>query len=268
MPRLPDLKDLHQRMRDDEVLYSASAMSFQILTALIPLVLLGLAVAGFVHLSELWNEAADKLRPNLSPASFIVVDDTVRQVLSEQQPLWLTLGAALAIWRTSASMRAVMTALDKLYRCEERSIEGRLLVSIALALAVTMLLLLALAVVLVSQRVLDADGALGVLSAIVRWVLAATLLLSAVGIVLHFAPSKPQSLRWVTFGSLVSVGSWLLASVAFGFYVRNVASYDSLFGSFASIFVLLTYLYVASTAFLVGVLIDAEVQDETTDSRE
>lgn len=267
MRRLPDLRDLHQRLRDDEVLYSASAMSFQILTALIPLVLFGLAVAGFLHLTELWNEAADKLRPNLSPASFIVVDDTVRHVLEEQQPLWLTVGAALTIWRTSASMRAVMTALDKLYRCKERSIEGRLLVSIALALAVTVVLLVALAVVLVGRRAVDADGALGVLSAIVRWGVAAALMLGAVGLVLHFAPSKPQSLRWVTFGSLVSVGSWMLASLAFGFYVRNIASYDSLFGSFASIFVLLTYLYVASTAFLVGVLVDAEVQDEATDSR-
>lgn len=268
MASLPQLKDVRERAQDDEVLNSASAMAFQVLSALIPLVLFGLAVAGFLNLTELWDEAADRLRPNLSPAAFIVVDDTVRKVLSEQQPLWLTLGAALVVWRISSAMRAVMTALDKIYHCRERSIEGRFLISILLALAATVLLLLAVAVVLIGPRLVEAEGVLGVLLAIVRWAIAAGILLVAVGLVLHHAPSQPQSLGWVSSGSLLSVGCWLLASVAFGFYVSDVASYGSLFGSFASIFVLLTYLYLSCAAFLVGVVIDAEVRDEATDSRE
>ena len=267
MASLPAIKDVRERVQDDEVLNSASAIAFQVLSALIPLVLFGLAVAGFLNLTELWDEAAGKLRPNLSPASYIVVDDTVRKVLEEQQPLWLTLGAELVIWRISTAMRADMTALDKIYHCRERSAEGRLLVSVLLALAVTVLLLLAVAVVLIGRRLVEADGALDVLLAIVRWALAAGILLVAVGLVLHHAPSQPQSLGWVSSGSLLSVGCWLLASVAFGFYVSDVASYGSLFGSFASIFVLLTYLYLSSAAFLVGVVIDAEVRDEPTDSR-
>lgn len=268
MASLPAFKDVRERVQDDEILNSASAIAFQVLSALIPLVLFGLAIAGFLNLTELWDDAADKLRPNLSPASFIVVDETVRKVLEEQQPLWLTLGTALVIWRISSAMRAVMTALDKIYHCRERSTEGRLLVSILLALAVTVLLLLAVAVVLIGPRLVDAEGVVSVVLAIVRWVVAAGILLIAVGLVLHHAPAEPQSRGWVSSGSVLSVGCWLLASVAFGFYVNDIASYGSLFGSFASIFVLLTYVYLSCAAFLVGVVIDADFRDEATDSRE
>jgi uncharacterized BrkB/YihY/UPF0761 family membrane protein len=58
----------------------------------------------------------------------------------------------------------------------------------------------------------------------------------------------------------------VLTSVAFGFYVTNIASYGSLFGSFATIFVLLTYFYFSAIAFLAGIEIDAHVRERATGS--
>jgi membrane protein len=62
------------------------------------------------------------------------------------------------------------------------------------------------------------------------------------------------------------VGSWLLTSVAFGFYATEIASYGSLFGSFATVFVLLTYLYLASIALLLGAEADTQVRRKTEGS--
>ena len=62
------------------------------------------------------------------------------------------------------------------------------------------------------------------------------------------------------------VGTWLLASVAFGFYATEIASYGSLFGSFASIFILLTYLYLTAIALLAGAEADAQVRRENEGS--
>lgn len=266
-PDLPDFGTLRERFEEDDVLTSASALAFQVLAALIPLVLFALAVAGFLNLGDVWEEAADAIRPDLSPASFIVIDDTVTKVIEEQQPLWLTIGLALTLWRISAAMRAVMTALDKIYRAGERSVEGRLLISIGLAVAFTVLLLLAVATIHLGARLVDPPGVLAVLWAIVRWAVAFALLLAAVGLVLHHGPAQPQSLGWVSLGSVLAVGFWLVASLAFAFYVTNIASYGSLFGSFASLFILLTYLYLSVTAFLLGVLVDAVVREESQDSR-
>ncbi len=262
MQRVPTIKEVHSGIEDHEILNSASAISFQVVTAIVPLLLVLLALLGFLDLERVWDDVARELRPQVSGAAFTVVDDTVRNVLENRQWFWLTAGAAFALWRLSAAMRAVMGALDRIYHAErDRPLLERLRVSIGLAVAVALLLLLALAVVHLGPVLVRADGAvLGVLSVVVRWGVAALLLLLAVGLTIHYAPATPQPLGWVSFGSVTAVVAWLVGSLLFVLYITEVASYGSLFGSLATIFVLLTYLYSSAVALLVGVEIDTQVR--------
>src|SRR5829696_9048930 len=101
---------LRDALDEYEILNSASAIAFQILFALVPLGLFTLALSGFLELDRAWEDAAAEIEPRVSHAAFSVIDDTAREVLDRQQPFWLTVGAALAIWRLSAAMRATMGA--------------------------------------------------------------------------------------------------------------------------------------------------------------
>ncbi len=258
----PDLRALRRGFDEHEILNSASAIAFQGLMALVPLLLVLLALLGFLNLERVWEDAARQIRPEVSPAAFTVIDETVRNVLGGKQWFWLTLGAAFAIWRLSSAMRAVMGALDRIYAADrDRPLAERLRVSIGLALAVTALLFAALAVVHLGPLLVPVEGAaLTVVSIAVRWGLAAALLLLALGLTIRHGPATPQPIKWVTFGSLVSVGVWVAGSLLFLFYITKIASYGSIFGSFATLFVLLTYLYVAAIALLAGVEIDTEAR--------
>lgn len=270
MKALPDVRTLHRGIEDDELLNSASAIAFQVLSAAIPLALFTLALVGFLDLEQVWRDAAAALRPKLSPAAFTVLDTTVRDVIDHEQPFWLTLGAALTLWRISSAMRAVMGALDRIYGADrERPLLERLRISIGLALAVTVLLLAALAVVHLGGVLVPVEGAaLSLLSGIVRWALAGLLLLLALGLTIHHGPVCRQPLGWVSFGSVLAVFAWLLASAGFALYVGEVASFSSLFGSFTTAFVLLTYLYVSAFSVLLGVEIDAQVRRAAEEGRE
>ena len=55
--------------------------------------------------------------------------------------------------------------------------------------------------------------------------------------------------------------SWVVTSIAFGLYATYVASYTSVFGHLASIFVLLLYIWLSANSFLVGIQVDAEVRE-------
>jgi membrane protein len=57
---------------------------------------------------------------------------------------------------------------------------------------------------------------------------------------------------------------WLIVSVGFYFYLTAVASYGSVFGSLASVIVVIAYLYVSTTAFLFGAQLDAIIRAQTT----
>lgn len=266
---LPDRDALKRGFEEHEILNSASAIAFQVLFAMIPIVLTVLALLGFLNLEDVWSDAARDLRPNVSEPVFEVIDGSVRRVLGERQPFWLTAGAVLAAWRLSAAMRSVMGALDRIYGARrDRPLVERIGLSLGLAVAVTALFLGALAMVRVLPLLVEEpDSALGVMFTIARWCVAALLLLLAVGLTIRYAPAVRQPVEWVSFGSAVCVACWVVASAGFGFYVTHIASYGSIFGSFATLFVLLTYLYLSTTALLLGAEIDAQVRREAEGSR-
>ena len=259
MRRLRDLRDLLDR---HEILNSASAIAFQVLFALVPLGLFSLALVGFLDLDRVWQDVSAELKDKVSPAALSVIDETAQKILGEQQPFWLTAGAALALWRLSAAMRATMGALDRIYECEDdRSLASAVRTSLALSLATTVLVLIALAVVYLGPVAVPTDGALGVLSVIVRWGLALALGVLAVGVIVHAAPARVQSLRWVSRGTVLAAALWLLGTAGFALYVTEIADYGSVFGSFATLFLLLTYVYLSATAFLLGVEIDVRARE-------
>jgi membrane protein len=59
---------------------------------------------------------------------------------------------------------------------------------------------------------------------------------------------------------------WLVSSALFGLYLTGIADYGSVFGSLASIFVLLVYLYVSSVVFFAGLQLDAMIRQEAEGS--
>jgi membrane protein len=109
----------------------------------------------------------------------------------------------------------------------------------------------------------DLDGVLAALSFLVRWLLAAAVLGVGVGLAVNFGPATRQPVPWVSFGTGLVLLAWILTSIAFGLYVTYVASYETVFGHLATVFVLLLYVWLLANAFLVGIQLDACVRERT-----
>ena len=257
---------LYRQFAHHDVLTYASAMAFHALVALPPLLLLVVAGLGFLDVADAWSrDIAPSVRSQVSPEAFAVVDRTVRSTLANTQGFWLTAGAALAIWEISSVVRGAMGALNLIYsRAEDRSIVERLAVSIWLALVITALLIGAIVVVRFGPSLADGLGQgwlIDLVSFLVRWGIAAAIMLAIVGLLLRFAPADHVPWHWVGSGALLVVGSWTLMSLGFGAYVTAVVDYESIFGNLALLFGLMTYLYLTFTAFLAGVELDALKED-------
>jgi membrane protein len=79
--------------------------------------------------------------------------------------------------------------------------------------------------------------------------------------VLYYAtPNVRQpKFRWVSVGAAVAILVWVLASVAFGFYVSNFSSYNKTYGSLAGVVVFLVWLWLTNIAILLGAEVNAEL---------
>jgi membrane protein len=242
----------------------ASAMAFRVVLALVPFLLFLLAVLGLFDLEEVWREdVAPDLRRNVSDAVFRLVDDTVNQVLAKKQLWWLTVGLAVTVWELSAATRVTMASLDRVYGFHRRrSLLEMLPRSLALGAAMGLCVVIAFAIVrFVPLLTGDLDGVLAALSFLARWLGAAAVLGAGVGLTVHYGAATRQPVPWVSFGTGLVLLAWVLTSIGFGLYVRYIASYGSVFGHLATVFVLLLYVWLLANAFLVGIQVDACVRE-------
>ena len=249
---------------ENDLLTYASAISFQILSSLVPLGLFAFGLLGFLHLEGVW---ADDLGPRaqaaVSPTAFAFADDIVRRTLGDRQVFWITrrlrdraVGAlgrdprrhGLAQPRLRHRDAAVVAAADgRLDRARARGrrvLAGRDRRRRRHAAAL---------------RRRSAAGS-RLLLFLARWAAAGLLLLLAVALLLHYAPERRSPLHWVTFGAVAIMAGWLVMSLGFGLYLREIADYNSIFGGLATVVVLIAYLYAAAVVFLGGVQLDALVR--------
>lgn len=255
-------RDTRKGLSDKRVMTHASAISFQLLFALVALALSGMAILSLLGLGD--NFWQDGIRPvvreHLSPAVFRLVDSTVREIEGPKEHLWLTVGLAIAVWKLSAAARVTNDALDEIYELRTR-IKGlrRFRRSLLLGVAAGACLLTAAAIVIVGGVTL---GHLlpGPLSFVLRWGAAAVLMFVAAALILRYGPSERQPAGWVSVGTMLVVVAWGLTSLGFGIYAAYIANWKTLFGGFTVAIAILLYLYVSSVAFLVAAQLDVEVR--------
>jgi membrane protein len=262
------VRALSDGFRRHDLLTYSSAISFQILTAIVPFALFVLAVAGLLHLDGVWRDHVEpQIQAHVSPAFFTVITNAVANVFGGGQWLWATVGGALALWQVSGAVRAVMGALGRIYGAPaERPFLKRYAVSFALSIEVGACFILAAVCLSLAPfiSVSDPGFAWGLFAFVVRWVLTAALLLLAVGLLVRHAPATDQPLPWVSVGAGIVVGFWVVVSLVFYFYLTTIASYESAFGSLAAVIVATAYLYISTTAFLFGAQLDAIIRAQAT----
>ena len=249
----------------------ASAVSFRLLLALIPFALFALALLGFLSLDEVWRDSiAPEVRDRLSADAFSVVNRSAERVLTTKEGFWLTAGAVLAFWEVSAAIRVTMRALDRIHgESERRSLRDRFVISFGLAIPLAACFLGALAAAQILPPVIDRRGGdmLGdIAGRALGWAVGVLFVVAAIALLLRFAPRHPQPFRIAGTASVFVVVCWTVASALFGLYVTYVASYESIFGGLAFVFVLMLYVYISALTFLGGLQLAALV-DRTDGGR-
>ena len=242
--------------REHRLTTHATAIAFRVLVALVPLVLLGVALLGALGLEDVWRESiAPELEHRFNEPVYRAIDASAAEIFRSPKGGLIAFSSLLLLWEATRGVRAVSNALNEIHDVEEGRPWWRVtLVTLGLAVAVSVLTIAAALVVIVAPRA--TTGALDAAAGIGRWPVAVVLLGVAVALLVRYAPAEHPEPRWASIGSAAIVGSWLLLSAAYGFWVTSVASYKSAVGTLAAFLVLTTYVLSLSAAFLVGVELD------------
>jgi membrane protein len=243
----------------------ASAIAFRALVALVPLTLLGLGLLHAFGLEDFWtNSVAPAIKGHVTAPVYNAIDYSVNKIFSSSVAGLIAFAAALLVWEMTRAMTTMMEALNELHDIDEpRPWWRRTVLAVALAVSTIVCVVGAVLAVVLGPR---PEGALHVVFGIGRWPLAIVLLGVAVGLIVRYGPAEHPQPRWASAGSLLIVGSWIVASVGFRWWAADVANFKTAVGSLTFFLVLTAYVFTSAAIFLVGVELDETLREGASDS--
>lgn len=181
----------------------------------------------------------------------------------------LVVGLVLALWTLTGAMQALMWALNVAYgRDESRGFVRRRVTALAMLIFALLGFALAFGVLVLGPHLSTWIGdSLGVRSVVkpvwyvAEWpLLVGGLLITFAGLMYLGPDVEHRSWRFMTFGAVLAIVIWLVASGAFAFYAAHFGSYNKSWGSLAAVVITLTWFWLSNCALLLGAELNAEAE--------
>jgi membrane protein len=264
------LKRTVTEFQDDNLTDWAAALTYYGVLSIFPALIVLVSALGLIG-----NSATQPLIDNLGtvapgPAKDIFTDAIENlQGSGGASGVVFVVGLVGAIWSASGYISAFMRASNAIYDIEEgRPIWKTLPVRVGLTLLLMVLTAISAVAVTLSGGLAEEVGNLVGLgdTAIQVWNIAKwpvlVLFVSFLFAVLYWAAPnvKQAGFKWISPGSLLAVLGWVVASVAFAFYVANFGSYNKTYGALASPVIFLVWLWISNIMILLGAEFNAELE--------
>ena len=246
------------RYYEHDVARDSAALTYYLLFAIFPLLIFISVLLGALELDV---EGIAHFLSNVAPPAVVSIVKSYLTYVSENTSgklLWFSL--VFSIWFPMRATGCLMHSLRKaLGYGAPSSIWGSTLRTLifAVLLIITIVLTTLLSMVggralrFISERVTIPEGFIttwGYLRFIVMAIVMATML----GALYMLAVGERLPVRRVLPGVISSLAAWLLVSMAFSYYVEHFAHYAELYGSIATIVVVLLWLYWSGAVLIMG----------------
>lgn len=261
-----------KEIQHDNVLDLASALAYNFLFAMFPLLLFLVALMGFFAASgsQLTNLLYSELGRVLPAGVGDLISKTMTGIVQGSGGGKMTIGIVLGLYSASSGTASMISGLNAAYEIHDRRSWLRVrIIALGLTLVMAALSLIALAIVLFGGNLATHyanTGAIGPIAAVawrvIQWPLALFFVSMAFALVYYYGPDvEEQHWYWITPGSFIGVGLWLLVSFILRFYLHFYNSYNRTYGSLGAVIILLLWLWVSGLAFLIGGEINSEIEN-------
>ena len=259
-PWLDTLKTLRQRFREDRLGLTASSLTFTTTIALVPLVTVTLAIFSAFPMFGQFQGALEKYF-----IQSLVPDGIAKPVLAALTQFagkanrLGTAGLVLLVLTAIALMLTIDRTLNAIWRVRQpRPIAQRVLVYWAAATLGP--LLLGISLTLTSYAISASKGWVGAMPGGLSLLLNTiefVLLASAMAGLFHYVPNTEVRWRHAVAGGLFVAAGFEVAKRGLAWYLSEVPSYNTVYGAFATVPILLVWIYLGWLIVLFGAVIAA-----------
>jgi membrane protein len=264
------LKRTVKGFSNDNLTDWAAALTYYGVLAIFPALIVLVSVLGLVGSSATQPliDNLGKVAPGPAKEIFTSAIENLQGSQGAAGVLFVV-GLAGALWSASAYVAAFMRASNAIYDMPEgRPVWKTLPVRVGLTLVLLVLLAVtAVAVTLTGGLAKQVGGVLGLSDTAVsvwnvaKWPVLLVVVSFMFALLYWAAPNvKHPKFRWVSPGGVLALIGWIVASLAFAFYVANFGSYNKTYGALAGPIVFLVWLWISNLMILLGAEFNAELE--------
>lgn len=250
--------DLIKRVQSDDITAWASKLTFYILLSIFPFLLFLMQILSYTSLSNV--DVLYQFRDIFPEEIFGILGFITTDIEQSQSDTILSIAFIATIWAASKGIMAIITSLNKAYREDEtRSYFFLRFMAFVYTIAFAVVLILTFILIIFWNKLLSfafsyiyLPTALEGIIEFIRILFAMVLLFFFFVLLYNASPNKKISFKEVVPGSILSTVGWLGMSFIFSFYIDNLGNFSYMYGSLASIIILMIWLYLCSIIILVG----------------
>ena len=250
--------DMVQRYYAHDVARDSAALTYYLLFAIFPLLIFISTLLGLLELDIVYITSV--LEP-LFPADVLNVVRSYLEYVSanpSRQLLWFSL--VFSIWFPMRASGCLMHSLRKAFgRSAPESLWRSQLRILLFTVWLIVVIAVTLCLVVVGRTVLEFVGRfVSVTEAFItawsslRFVVLALVMVVTLVVLYMLSQGQRRPLREVLPGVASSLAAWMVLSMAFSYYVEHVGQYSVLYGSIATVIVVLLWLYMSGQVLILG----------------
>ncbi len=245
-----------------DIMGLSAEMGFYLLTALFPFLILLFVIATIIstNMQELLLNLITYL-----PRDMELLITELLTSFKGSLPIIIT-AVVLGLWYMSNVISTLSKAMNRFYGVKETrgyfKLRGLFLL---FALTIIVLIFLSFALVVFgqgTQLILQYLNYFPFVSKemvwnYMRYISVILVIFVSIMFMFKLLPNKRLSFRAVAAGSALTTAAWCITSYGFSYYVNNFSRYHVIYGSLASIFILITWVYISALVILIGASINA-----------
>lgn len=265
------LRRVFNEIQNDRIMLVAGGATFYMLLALFPALTAFVSIYGIVldpvtiadHIAFL-GSFLPRDGMNLIAGQLRALAQAKTNALS----FGFVAGLLVALWSANSGMKTLFEAMNIVFEeREKRSFLKLNLMSLTFTIGGIVLAGLMVTVVGVIPALLTFArlGSMSdVLVSVLRWPALMAVIVLAMLLLYRYGPSRENSKwRWQLPGAVLATLVWMLASVAFSWYLTHFANYNATYGSLGAVIGFLMWTWISIMILLIGAEVNAELEHQT-----
>ncbi|GAA0341969.1 YihY family inner membrane protein [Bacillus carboniphilus] len=247
-----------RRFQQDDVIGLAAQIAYFLLLSLFPLLIFLVSLVPYLPITHI--DILNVIRDFAPGESIMLIEENLHQIMEHHNGKLLTFGVIATLWTASNGINSVVKGFNRAYNVNEnRPFWKARTMSIVLTVAMITVFIIALLLPVFGKQIgLFIASSFNISTEFlhlwntIRWVISIVIIFIVFLGLYMIAPNKKISISHALPGALIALIGFVLASLAFSYYVDNFGNYSITYGSIGGIIVLMIWFYLSAFMIMVG----------------